>query len=141
MSEQSELITGDLSPATVVVSRVVACPVKRVWKELISVTGAEALLGPGARFGEKGQTWASTDGRSGVVRTLHPLEEIRFTCRRGDQSGAGSGGPSMVQIDLLPSGDATTLTVTHSNLGDVDPEQAQERWQHALTRIGDCLTI
>ena len=135
MSEQSELITGDQSPAAVVVSRVVTCPAKRVWNELISTTGAETLLGPGARFGEKGQTWTSTNGRSGVVRTLHPLEELRFSLRQD-----ASETPSLVQIDLVPSGENTTLTLTHSNLdGGIDQAGLTQRWQDALQRISDCV--
>ena len=132
MSEQSELIAGDSLPATVVVSQVMAHPVKRVWHVLMAPAGAEALLGPGAFFGGKGQTWSSTDGRSGVVRTLHPLEEIRFTCRTEDGSR-----PSMVQIDLVPDGDQTELTVTHSNYSGV--ENVQQRWKDALGRIEACL--
>ena len=131
MSEQSELITGDSSPAAVVVSQVMAHPVKRVWEVLMAPAGAEALLGPGASFGGKGQTWSSTNGRSGVVRTLHPLEEIRFTCRHDGSR------PSMVQVDLVPDGDRTTLLVTHSNYNGV--ENVQQRWQHALGRIEACL--
>jgi len=133
MSEQSELIAGDTSPAAVVVSRVMAHPVKRVCQVLMAADGAEALLGPGAAFGGKGQSWTSTDGRSGVVRTLHPLEELRFTCRKEDGSR-----PSMVQIDLAPDGDQTTLTLTHSNLQGAE-ESLPQRWQDALGRIEACL--
>lgn len=131
MSEQSESNTAHPSPATVVVSRTVTCPVKRVWKELMAPAGAETLLGPGAEFGEKGHTWTAADGRSGVIRTLHPLEEIRFSFRRDEQAT-----PSIVQIDLTADGDDTTLTVTHSNLDDsTDPQQQAARWEAALERI------
>jgi len=130
MSDQSELNDSNNPPAAVVVSRSVACPVKRVWKELMTSQGAEALLGPGAAFGEKGQSWTSADGLTGVVRTLHPLEEIRFSIRQDDRE------PSMVQIDLVPEGDKTTLTVTHSNLrDDTDRLWLTGRWEAALGRI------
>jgi len=129
MSDQSEII-ANTQPAAVVVSRTVACPVKRVWKEMMTTQGAEALLGPGAHFGEKGQTWTSEDGRTGVVRTVHPLEEIRFSIRQDDQP------PSMVQIDLVPDGDTTAITVTHSNLAqDTDRLWLTGRWEAALGRI------
>jgi len=130
MSDQSELNAANTEPATVVVSRTVTCPVKRVWKELMTAHGAEALLGPGAQFGEKGQSWTAADGRTGVIRTLHPLEEIRFSLRRDDSA------PSMVQILLAPDGDSTVLTVTHSNLGeDTDVQWLTGRWEAALGRI------
>ena len=135
MSEQSELIAPNQSPAAVVVSHTVACPVKRVWKELMSQAGAEALLGPGAQFGEKGHTWTSADGRTGVIRTLHPLEQLRFSFRVNAESN-----PSIVQIDLVPEGEQTTLTVTHSSLGeDIDPDWVAGRWQAALQRIDNFL--
>lgn len=131
MSDQSELIADDSSPAAVVVSQVMACPVKRVWQHLISATGAEALLGPGAFFGAKGQTWSSADGLSGVVRTLHPMEELRFTIRREGQTSH-----SMVQFDLAAEGDGTKVSVTHSNLEPgADVDSLHGRWQDALARI------
>ena len=130
MSEQSELIAGDSSPAEVVVSQVMACDTKRVWQQLISKQGAQALLGPGAVFGEKGQTWASDDGHSGVVRTLHPLEEIRFSIRRDEQPSL-----SMVQIMLAPVGDSTEVTLTHSNVDPADSASYQQRWQDALASV------
>ena len=130
MSEQSELNDSNQAPAAVVVSRTLTCPVKRVWKELMTKQGAEALLGPGAEFGEKGQTWTSADGRTGVVRTLHPMEELRFSLRQDDNP------PSMVQIDLVPEGDMTALTVTHSSLNeDTDRQWLVGRWEAALGRI------
>ena len=130
MSDQSELNIPNTEPASVVVSRTVACPVKRVWKELMTAQGAEALLGPGAEFGEKGHSWTSADGRTGVTRTLHPLEEIRFSIREGERPA------SMVQIDLVPQGEETTLTVTHSKLNeDTDRLWLTGRWEAALGRI------
>jgi len=130
MSDQSELNIPNTEPASVVVSRTVACPVKRVWKELMTTKGAEALLGPGAEFGEKGHSWTSADGRTGITRSLHPLEEIRFSIREGDRPS------SIVQIDLVPDGDATTLTVTHSKLAeDTDLLWLTGRWEAALGRI------
>ena len=135
MSEQSEIIADGSLPATVVVSHVVSSPVKRVWNELMSPEGAETLLGPGAHFGGKGQTWSSNDGRSGVTRSLHPLEQIRFSIRKDDQSH-----PSMVQIDLAACDGGTKLTVTHTNLSDdIDRADLGQRWQAALQRVDDSL--
>jgi len=130
MSEPSEVNASNQEPAEVVVQRTLTCPAKRVWKELMTTQGAEALLGPGAEFGEKGHTWTSEDGRTGVMRSLHPMEEIRFSFRQDDNP------PSMVQIDLVPDGDNTTLKVTHSNLNDdTDRQWLVGRWEAALGRI------
>ena len=121
--------------ATVVVATTVACPAKLVWKVLMTRPGAEALLGPGAELGLKGSTWRADDGRSGVVRSLHPLEEIRFSFRLDDKAV-----PSVVELTLEPADDATVLTVTHSRLADdVDPGWVRGRWEAALRRIDELL--
>lgn len=51
-----------------VVSRTFPAPLLHVWEVLIGSTGAEALLGPGASLGRKGESWHSDDGAVGVVR-------------------------------------------------------------------------
>ena len=53
-------------------------PVAQVWQTLISSSGAEALLGPGAAFGGKGEPWHSDEGPSGVLRSYHPQEQLRL---------------------------------------------------------------
>jgi uncharacterized protein YndB with AHSA1/START domain len=117
---------------TVSVSRTVPASVKGVWKALMTKEGAEALLGEGAEIGLKGSTWSSINGKSGVIRTLHPLEEVRFSIRRED----GKFGPSLVSVDLAPEDADTRLTITHSNLTeDVDLEWLASRWEAALDRI------
>ena len=82
MAEQnSSEALGENKDTSVTVSRTVSFPVKRVWQVLVTDEGAEALLGPGSHFGDKGHTWSAVDGRTGVIRTFHPLEEIRFSWR------------------------------------------------------------
>jgi uncharacterized protein YndB with AHSA1/START domain len=109
----------------------VAHPVKQVWKALMAKEGAEALLGPGAEFGDKGHTWTAQDGRSGVIRSLHPLEEIRFSFRRDEDSD-----PTVVELALEPQGESTQLTVTHSRLPQgTDVAEITARWEAALERI------
>jgi uncharacterized protein YndB with AHSA1/START domain len=132
MTEQNR---GDLASeqqdATVVVSRVVASPVQQVWRVLMTQAGAEALLGPGAVFGQKGHSWVAQDGRSGVIRSLHPMEEIRFSFRRDENAT-----PTVVELTLQPEGDATLLTVTHSRLHeDMDIDWVTGRWEAALDRV------
>ena len=119
---------------TVVVSRSVAYPVRKVWQVLMSKSGAEAMLGPGAQFGEKGHSWVAEDGRSGVIRSLHPLEEIRFSFRKDDDSA-----PTVVELALQPDGDTTVLTATHSRLQDMDLEWVKGRWEAALDRVAECV--
>jgi uncharacterized protein YndB with AHSA1/START domain len=136
MSEEnaSESPSG-VEEATVTVSRVVAHPVKEVWKALMTKEGAEALLGEGAEFGQKGSSWTAADGRTGVMRSLHPLEQIRWSWRR-----EGLPAPTMVELDLAATEGGTLLTVIHSKLTpDRDIEDITSRWEAALTRIEECL--
>ena len=136
MSDQnvSEQAAGP-QEATVVVSRAVACPVKQVWKVLMTKEGAEALLGPGAEFGQKGSTWEAANGLGGVIRSLHPLEEIRFSLRKDPLAD-----PTVVELTLTPEDEATVLRLTHSRLqGDLDLEWVRDRWEAARDRIQEHL--
>ncbi|MDR1355746.1 MAG: SRPBCC domain-containing protein [Propionibacteriaceae bacterium] len=121
-----------ITDTAITVSRVVPASVKDVWKALMTKEGAEALLGEGGEIGEKGHTWSSVNGKSGVIRSLHPLEQIRFSIRRED----GRFGPSMVSVDLGVQGDKARVAITHSSLTeDVDKGWLVSRWEAALDRI------
>lgn len=135
--EQTSEVTGETEDTTVVVTRTLPHPVKKVWDVLMTDEGAEALLGPGAHFGAKGYTWQSHDGRQGVIRTFHPLEEIRFSWRMSD-----TPTPSMVAVHLAAAGeDSTEFEIKHNRLGaDADKPWLTERWSAAIDRIeSECL--
>ncbi|MBE6477206.1 MAG: SRPBCC domain-containing protein [Propionibacteriaceae bacterium] len=136
MSEQSRNETPEPSPEGVVVTRTIAQPLKKVWGVLMTKKGSETLLGRGAMLGEKGQAWKAADGRSGVIRSFHPLEQVRFWWRKDDDAPA-----SLVDLKVTaPDDDHTELTVTHTRLAEgVDPAYLQGRWEVALERIeSDC---
>ena len=130
--EQTSEVTAETEGSTVVVSRTVKQPVKVVWDVLMTDDGAEALLGPGAKLGSKGHTWHSHNGREGVIRSFHPLEQIRFSYRSN-----AARTPSVVAVNLKPASDnATTIEIEHSNLSsDIDRGWALDRWSAALERI------
>jgi uncharacterized protein YndB with AHSA1/START domain len=136
MSNASETPIGQ-NEAAVTVSRSVAKPVKEVWRVLMTKEGAECLLGPGAQFGDKGHTWTSESGRTGVMRSLHPLEQIRFSYRKDE-----TATPSVVELELTPDGESDTrLQVTHSNLlPRTDLNELEQRWSDALDRLATCVT-
>jgi len=131
MSERKELDPCNQLDAEVVVSLLMASPVQQIWQILMSTAGAEIVLGPGAQFGEKGRSWASDNGRTGVIRTLHPWEVVRFTWRENEQSSA-----SMVRIDLIPQEDQTKVVLSHSNLPDeVSQAEIKGHWQQVLDNL------
>ena len=71
---------------TVTVSRSVSQSPKNVWKFLVTREGAETLLGPGGELGEKGDSWRADDGTFGVIRSYHPLEQIRFSWHAAEEA-------------------------------------------------------
>lgn len=122
----------DPSPGTVHVTRTVPCSAEHVWECLISRDGTEALLGSGAFLGSKGETWRSADGSHGVVRSYHPLEQLRVSWHRAEDDP-----PSLVDLHLVPDGDGTRLDLVHERLHDgADPDALRRRWDEALGRLG-----
>ncbi|MCW3158870.1 SRPBCC family protein [Micropruina sonneratiae] len=117
---------------TVVVQRSVSQPVKEVWRLLATPAGSEALLGEGGVLGDKGDSWQSADGTFGVVRSYHPLEQIRFSWH------ADSDAPkSLVDLHLVKeSDDSTVLEIRHENIPDgLDVAAITQHWEQALDRI------
>lgn len=111
------------------VARTVDAPVAHVWETLISRTGAEALLGKGATFGGKGEPWHSEDGPSGVLRSYHPMEQLRLSWHETPDAPA-----SVVELDLTEDAGSTRLDLRHDRIaGDVD--HYEQRWTGALDRL------
>lgn len=117
---------------TVVVSRVVTSPVKEIWHRLVTDQGPTAILGEGGILGDKGDSWRAADGSYGVVRTYHPLEQVRFTWHPCE----GAAG-SLVDLRVEQVSDAeTTVEIRHERLGpDADPDAIKVRWEQALSRF------
>ena len=112
-------------------SHAVGAPPSQVWQHLVSPAGTEALLGPGARIGNKGEPWRASDGSYGVVRSIHPVEQVRVTWHPHD------GGPlSMLDVQLHPDGESTRVEVYHEGRGIAgDPRGDKEHWDDALGRF------
>ena len=109
----------------------VPAPVERVWEHLISPNGTESLLGDGARLGNKGEPWHAADGSYGVVRSYHPLEQVRVTWHPHED-----GPLSMLDVQLRPDGDGTKVEVFHEGRGIAhDPRGDQQHWEDALGRL------
>lgn len=111
------------------VSRTIAAPPLHVWEVLVSPAGAEALLGHGASIGSKGQSWHNDDGAFGMVRSLHPVEQVRVSWHETPDSPR-----SVVAIDLAADGSGTRVDLGHDPVnGDVAADEA--RWHDALGRF------
>lgn len=118
-------------PLEVKVSRQVAAPLAHVWEVLVSPRGAAALLGEGAVLGAKGEPYHSADGPSGVLRSFHPLEQLRVSWHETPDSPA-----SIVEIGLQADGAGTALDLTQNHLPEgADVEALEARWTAALTAV------
>ncbi len=127
----SAVIEGQQSPVgTVTVSRVVDVPVDQVWKAFNTKAGVEALLGPGAMLGGKGEHWRSSEGTHGVLRSYHPLEQIRVSWHADEDAPK-----TLVDIHLAAEGASTQIALEHQNIDPRDSEALQERWVAALDRV------
>ena len=112
-------------------SHAVTATPTQVWQHLVSPAGTEALLGDGARIGNKGEPWRASDGSYGVVRSIHPVEQVRVTWHPHDD-----GPLSMLDVQLHPDGDSTRVEVYHEGRGIAgDPRGDKEHWDAALGRF------
>ena len=129
VTESSEVPPSSPQGAPVIkVSRVVPFPIDKVWQLLTTSAGAEALLGKGAMLGTKGEAWHSQNGSYGVVRSYHPMEQVRLSWH---------ASATLVDLRLTPEGDDTRLDLRHEHVDDPALGQSlPARWEEALGRIG-----
>ena len=132
-TESGEVPTGAEGTPVINVSRVVPFPVDQVWQFLITPAGAEALLGEGAKLGTKGEPWHCLDGSHGVVRSYHPMEQVRLSWHADQHAPA-----TLVDLRLTAQGDGTRLDLRHEHVDDPGLGQSlSQRWNDALGRIGE----
>jgi hypothetical protein len=66
-----------------------------------------------------------------VVRSYHPLEQVRVTWHPHDD-----GPLSMLDVQLRPDGEGTRVDLFHEGRGIAgDPRGDQDHWQQALGRV------
>jgi uncharacterized protein YndB with AHSA1/START domain len=115
------------------VSRGLPHPIDKVWQVLTTPAGAEALLGKGAQLGGKGEPWRSADGSHGVVRSYHPLEQVRISWHADEHAPA-----TLVELHLIPEGEGTRLSLRYEEVPDTAlGQKLRQRWGDALGRIVD----
>jgi uncharacterized protein YndB with AHSA1/START domain len=123
--------TADQDPPVVQISRSVAAPLTHVWEVLVSDTGAQALLGEGARLGAKGEPYRTAEGVNGVLRSYHPLEQLRVSWHESPDAPA-----SVVEVDLRTEGDSTVLDLRQDHLAvGSDVQALTARWTAALDAV------
>lgn len=123
---------------TVTVRRSVSLSPKSVWKFLVTREGAEALLGPGGELGDKGDSWHAEDGTYGVIRSYHPLEQIRFSWHAAEEAPK-----TLVDVHLVPGTDGdTTVEICHDHIpAYFDTTALARRWESALAKVVDAAEL
>ena len=131
-AEPNEVPADSAQGAPVIeVSRLVPHGIDKVWQILTTPAGAEALLGSGAQLGGKGEPWRSVDGSHGVVRSYHPMQQVRVSWHADEHAPA-----TLVELHLTPEGEGTRLGLRHEHIPDVALSQGlRQRWEDALGRI------
>jgi uncharacterized protein YndB with AHSA1/START domain len=99
-------------------------PVGAVWEALVSPQGTGTWLGEGAVLGDKGQSYHCADGTAGVVRSFHPLEQLRLSWHRNAETE-----PSLIEIDLAVDGAGTSVRLWHDGLPESERPAMQAHWQ------------
>ena len=134
-TDSTEDTDTDDAPSGLRTSISVPAPTGRVWEHLISPAGTHALLGEGAVLGRKSEPWHAADGAHGVVRSFHPLEQLRLTWHPRED-----GPLSMLDVQLRPAGEATIVDLFHEGLGiSGDPQGDKSHWDDALGRLAATL--
>jgi uncharacterized protein YndB with AHSA1/START domain len=130
-SQETDVVGKTDGPPVVELSRTVAAPLTHVWEVLVSPAGSGAFLGSGAVLGGKGEPYHCEDGTGGVVRSYHPLEQLRVSWHEHPDAPA-----SVIELDLRPEGDATVLDLTQSHLPEgADVPALASRWSAGLDAL------
>ena len=109
-------------------------PVGTIWQALISPQGLARWLGEGAVLGGKGESYHCLDGSLGVVRSFHPLEQLRLSWHRDEDAP-----PTLVEIDLAAHGSGSTIELRHDGLDPTQRERAELRWAQRFDAFADSL--
>ena len=121
-------------PATIELSRTVTKHGGAVWQALTSPAGTAVWLGEGAVLGGKGESYHCADGSMGVVRSFHPLEQLRLSWH--EQPSADS---TLIEIDLIPLAEGTMMRMWHEQVPADKAESLREHWESRLDALASMI--
>jgi uncharacterized protein YndB with AHSA1/START domain len=101
-----------------------------VWQALVSPPGTAVWLGEGAVLGDKGQSYHCADGSAGVVRSFHPLEQLRLSWHSGAETE-----PSLIEVDVTADGDGTRVRLWHEGLPAEQRSAMRAHWRERLEAL------
>jgi uncharacterized protein YndB with AHSA1/START domain len=110
----------------------VPAPVGAVWEILVSPEGTATWLGEGAVLGDKGQSYHCADGTAGVVRSFHPLEQLRLSWHHNVDVEA-----SLIEVDLAVDGAGTSVRLWHDGLPETERPAMRAHWEQRLAALAE----
>ena len=97
-----------------------------------SPAGAEALLGEGATLGGKGEPYHCSDGTGGVLRSYHPLEQLRVSWHPAPDARRPSWRWTCAPTATPRRASSSARTTSTSG---VDVDDLGRRWDAGLERV------
>jgi uncharacterized protein YndB with AHSA1/START domain len=136
---QGSRLVGETATAGFEIGVQKTIPISRqkTWKLITSPEGIKTWLGdvPNLRF-KVGCRYETTDGTSGVIRSIKHGERIRLTWQP-----RGRANPATLQISLVPTGNKTSVRIHHERLVDeAERGQMREHWRETLERLNKLAT-
>jgi len=107
-----------------------------VWEALVSPEGTATWLGEGAVLGDKGQSYHCADGTAGVVRSFHPLEQLRLSWHQQVDVE-----PSLIEVDLAVEGAGTSLRLWHDGVPVPERPAMQKHWEQRLQALAEIVPL
>lgn len=132
MTTPAHVDADDTAVQNVHVHLSLPAPVGAVWQALISPEGTATWLGAGAVLGDKGQSYHCADGTVGVVRSFHPLEQLRLSWHQQLDVE-----PSLIEVDLAVDGTGTSLRLWHDGLPEQERPAMREHWEKRLEALAE----
>ena len=108
----------------------------RLWETLMTQPGLGYWLGTGidADF-QKGDTYKTTEGTTGDIRSFEAGSLIRMTWQPPD-----SGVMSTLQIRVMPAKKGSTLSFHHEKLRDATQREAmRQHWSAVMDKFEELL--
>jgi uncharacterized protein YndB with AHSA1/START domain len=127
-------VAADPTTGTIRLSRTVPQMSGTVWHALVSPAGTGVWLGKGAELGGKGERYACDDGSTGVVRSYHPLEQLRLSWH-----ATATAEASLVELDLTPLADGTQIRLWHENVPPELADGIRAQWELRMDALVELL--
>lgn len=114
------------------VQRTVAVSPQQAWEFISRPAGIEIWLGavPGLQL-TGGQSYQTTDGARGEIRSMNPGRSLRLTWQPAHRQS-----PSTLQVRIVPAAKKTSIRFHQEKLaGEREREQMHRHWQQVLIRL------